>query len=227
MSVCWGAAPGEGGGGGSDGGGSGAVGERLLVACRSSCIWLLDARGRVLRQWDADAPWAAQQVVAVAFGPGGSLLLLTAARVVHWVQLGPEHGGGGGADVITSFSVKRHHGTVRCLVYDETTSTLLIAGDGGAAASTSASGGDAPAPPAGGGGAGGVLEAAGATLSAWRLGGREAKLRGSWGRPSRGPGWTAGLAGAALGACSLAPRPWRAALSPSGEHAALVTHEGG
>jgi hypothetical protein len=43
MSVCWGAAPGEGGGGGSDGGGSGAVGERLLVACRSSCIWLLDA----------------------------------------------------------------------------------------------------------------------------------------------------------------------------------------
>jgi hypothetical protein len=54
----------------------------------------------MLRHWEVDTPWAQQQVVAAAFGPGDSMLVLTAARVVHWVPLGE----GGGAPV--SLSVK-------------------------------------------------------------------------------------------------------------------------
>jgi hypothetical protein len=41
----------------------------------------------VLRRWEADAPWARLRLVAAAWGPGGSLFLLTAARVLYWVQL--------------------------------------------------------------------------------------------------------------------------------------------
>jgi hypothetical protein len=45
--------------------------------------------GCVQRQWEMDAPWAAEQLVAAAFGPRcASMFLLTAARNVYWVQLG-------------------------------------------------------------------------------------------------------------------------------------------
>ena len=43
-----------------------------------------------------DAPWARLQVVAAAFGPGDSLFLLTAARVLFWVHPGERPAGGGG-----------------------------------------------------------------------------------------------------------------------------------
>ena len=105
--VQWGRAAGFGVGGTGDGGGSYSISgsydggdggneELLLVACRSSRLFLLDAAGRPLRAWGAGAPWARLGLVAAAFGPPGSLLLLTAARVLYWLRPGSGNGGSGG-----------------------------------------------------------------------------------------------------------------------------------
>lgn len=107
---------------------------------------------------------------------------------------------------------QRHHGTVRCVVFDESSSTVLVGGDG-----------DAPAGNQQLSGSSGTSASTGATLSLWRLEGRQLKLKGSWGKP-RGTGLVAGMVGGALGAYAVPPRPWRSSLSPLGEHAALVTH---
>jgi hypothetical protein len=66
------------------------------------------SRGGVLRQWEVDAPWARLKVVAGAFGPSSSLLLLTAARVLYWVHLDGSsggHGGGGGVAPVQGSAV--------------------------------------------------------------------------------------------------------------------------
>jgi hypothetical protein len=268
--------------------------------------------GQELRRWGPDAPWAAQGLVDAAFGPGGSLLLLTAARVVHWLQpaggagwgrgagaeaaamRGGSFGAGGPAgDAVTAFSVavrrgaaglasqaasqaphhveprarvhrgrgaslaaaaasrasscrvasrtlaplaaaacpptpsrpslpQRYHGTAHCLACDDAGS-LLVCGDGGAGAAAASA-----APPAPGAAAAAARAGAdGATLSVWRLQGREARPRASWGRPPRAPWTVAGLAYWAMGySTAPPPRPWRAALSPTGLHVAVVADGG-
>jgi len=170
----------------------------------------------VVRSWEVDAPWAAQQLVAATFGPGGGLFLLTATRTLFWLQLDggdatSSSSGEGLGGALTAVSLKRHHGCVRCLAFDERSGTLLIAGDGSSSATATATSSSSAA------------AAAGVTLSLWQVGGRELKLRASYGKP-RGAGVIAGLVGGALGAYSLPPRPWRVSVSPLGEYAAVVTH---
>lgn len=67
--------------------------------------------GQILREWDPDGPWGSQRLAAAAFGPGGSLLLLTAARSVVWVRPGA---GEGEDSVLGTFSVKVGGGSYRC-----------------------------------------------------------------------------------------------------------------
>lgn len=42
--------------------------------------------GALVQRWDSDDQWTKQGVIAAVCGPQGSMLLLTAPRVLFWVR---------------------------------------------------------------------------------------------------------------------------------------------
>ncbi|WIA15951.1 hypothetical protein OEZ85_012693 [Tetradesmus obliquus] len=209
----------------------------LLVACRSSAVYLVDESGALVTHWDATWPWAQLQLLAACHGPGNSLLLLTSARVLFLVG----HGGPGAAAsgsqqqqlqqqaVLAKFSVKRYHNSVRALGYDDKTGLVVLAGDGSSSSSSSNLRRGSSSSSSGQGlTSADAFAAEGVTVSAWQLQEQQLTLKFALGRPQAGPGLlaagAAGLLGVdTAGAAAAAATRWSLAFSPLLEYAALLT----